>query len=210
MAITTYSELAATIQQWLARSDLGGSAQDFITLGENYLNYGGDPDTDPPLRCREMEAVTDLTPTAGVYTLPTDYLEYRRVVEKTSSRRELRYITPDRAEMLYPSRSGGLSESFTIIGSSLYPFPISTNDVELTYYQQIPALTEAAPTNWLLTKSPSVYLRAALLQAADFTRKPDEVVKNAAMLRGMVAGLNRTNLMGNYARAGVTVRGVTP
>lgn len=210
MAVTTYSELVATIQTWMARSDLGGTAQDFITLGENYLNFGGDPDTDPPLRCREMELVTSLTPTDGICTLPTDYLEYRRVVETVSPRRELKYITPDAAEVLYPSRTGGLSANFTIIGSDLYTFPLSSSTIELTYYRQIPALTEDAPTNWLLTKSPSVYLRAALLQAADYTRKTEEIAKHATMLRGMVSGLNHTNMMGNYARAGVTMKGVTP
>lgn len=210
MAISTYPELVATISTWMARSDLGGTAPDFITLAENYLNFGGDPDTDPPLRTRDMEAVVDLTPTDGICTVPDDYLEYRRVVEKVSPRRELKYITPDAAEVLYPSRTGGLGSNFTLIGPSLYTFPLSSSDIELTYYRQIPALTEDAPTNWLLTKAPSIYLRAALLQAADYTRKTEEIAKHATMVRGMVKGLNHSNMMGNYARAGVTAKGVTP
>lgn len=210
MAITNYADLVALVQQWMARSDLSGAAQDFITLGENYLNFGGNPDTDPPLRCREMELVTSLTPASGICELPDDYLEYRRVVEKASPRRELKYIPPDAAETLYPFRTSGLGVNFTMIGSDLYTFPLASNDIELTYYRQIPPLTDTDDTNWLLTKSPSVYLRAALLQAADYTRKTEEVAKHATMLRGMVAGLNRTNFTGNYARAGLTVRGVTP
>ena len=38
MAISTYSELKTAIADWMARSDVSGSAADFITLGEARLN----------------------------------------------------------------------------------------------------------------------------------------------------------------------------
>lgn len=206
--ITDYASLQTAITDNLARSDLASFAPDFIQMAENWLNYGSD--NSEALRCREMEAVTSLPPTAGVCTLPSDYIEYRRVTEETGVRRPLSFITPDMAEINYPSRSSGLGEKFTIIGSSLYTFPLVSNNVELVYYQALPALSDSNTSNWLLEKSPSTYLRAALVQAAEFIKNDEEAAKQAQMARSLIAGLNKSDQMGKYARAGVTPRGVTP
>lgn len=207
MPITTYTQLQQAIADNLARSDLTSFLPDFVTMAENWLNYGSD--NSEALRCREMEAVTSLPPTAGVCTLPSDYIEYRRVTEVAGVRRPLSFITPDMAEINYPSRSSGLGEKFTIIGSSLYTFPLVSNNVELVYYQALPPLASNT-SNWLLAKSPSTYLRAALVQAAEFLKNDQEAAKQAQMAISLVAGLNRSDQMGKYARAGVTPRGITP
>lgn len=207
MAITTYAELQTAVADHLARTDLTSFIPDFITMAENWLNYGSA--NSPPLRSREMEEVATLTPVSGVVTLPTDYIEYRRVVESTGVRRNLTYITPDMAEILYPSRSAGSGERFTIIGDSLYTFPLVSNDIELTYYQALPPLASNT-SNWLLTKAPGVYLRAALIQAAAFIKDDAELEKQASLGKALVAGMNHSDMLGKYARAGLTPRGITP
>lgn len=213
MAITDYASLKTSVVNRVARSDLTSASSvldEFIRDTTDYLNDGGDPDTDPPLRCREMESVTDLTPSSGICTLPSDYLQYRRVVEKTSHRRELTYITPDQAEVLYANRAAGLADAFTIIGSSLYTFPLASNDIELTYYEKIDNLSGASTTNWVLLRSPQIYVRGCLMFAADYFRHDTEFVKQATMLRTLVAGLNGSNMLANYARAGLRIKGDTP
>lgn len=209
MAITNYSELVTAIHDWLAgRSDLADFTPDFITLAEQIFNYG--TDKVPPLRIRDMETVDDLTPSSGICTLPSDYLQYRRVVEKSSPRRRLDYLEPSSADTLYPSRMSGPANHFTIVGNSLYTFPLASNDIELTYYAKIPGLSEANPTNWLLTKAPGVYLRAALVHAADFIKDEAEMTRQAALLVTLVNGMNSADQMANYARAGLTLRGYAP
>lgn len=208
MAITTYAELQQAVADNLARSDLTSFLPDFVTMAENWLNYGSD--NSEALRCREMEEIVSITPASGVCALPTDYIEYRRVVEEAGQRRPLTFITPDMADVLYPARSSGLSNHFTIIGASLYSFPLASNDIELTYYQALPALSDSNTSNWLLAKSPSTYLRAALVQAAEFLKNDREAAKQAQMAMSLVAGLNKSDQMGKYARAGVTPRGITP
>lgn len=162
MAITNFATLKTALADW---SDQGTSLdsylEDFITLTTDGFNYGSQAMS--PLRVREMVAVTSLAPTAGACTLPTDYLEYRRVVEEASIRRDLRYIAPTAVEQAYADRAGGLACDFTIIGSSLLMFPVSSNDIELTYYQKIPALSSGNTTNWLLTKHPTLYLHGGLM-----------------------------------------------
>ncbi|RUW04046.1 MAG: hypothetical protein E5X94_00625 [Mesorhizobium sp.] len=210
MAITDYASLKSTVLDWSARGDVAAIVDDTIRFTTDYLNFGGQDPQDEPLRCREMEVVTSLTPASGVCTLPTDYLQYRRVVEDASTRRELTYITPDQAEVLWPSRFGGLGSNFTIIGSSLYTFPLVSNDVELTYYQKLANLDGTTTTNWLITKAPQVYFRGCLMFISDYVRDNDEAAKHGAALRTLVAGLNGANVMANYARAGMRIRSQTP
>lgn len=207
MAISSYTELQQAIADNLARNDLGSFIPDFIAMGENWLNYGSE--NSPPLRCREMEKIAALVPTSGVCALPADYIEYRRVVEIAGTRRNLAYITPDMAEVLHPGRSSGSGERFTIVGGSLYTFPLVSNNIELTYYQALPALALNS-SNWLLAKSPGVYLRASLLQAATFIRDDAELETQAALAKALVAGLNRSDMLGKYARASLVSRGITP
>src|SRR5690606_11870740 len=156
MAIADLSDLkSAIVTFYKNRSDVGASADTLIALSEGYFNT--------ELRCREMETVTSLTPVSNVCTLPSDYLEYKRVVEEASIRRKLDYITEDAADDIYPTRPSGLSCHFMIIGDELTALPLSANDIELTYYQQLPALTESNTTNWLLTKFPKLYLHTCLM-----------------------------------------------
>lgn len=208
MAITSYTELQQAISDYLARTDLGPFIPDFITMAENWLNYGSA--SVDPLRVKEMEASTSLVPVAGVVTLPPDFLEWRRVSENSSTRRTLNYITADEAERLYPDGAAGLGEAFTIVGTSLNTYPLVSNNVNLVYYQAIPALSTLTPSNWLLVKSPGVYLRASLMQAADYTKDDGELTKQAQLAGALIAGLNRSDMLGKYSRAGLTMRGVTP
>lgn len=210
MAITTYSELVTAIQNYLMdRTDLATPAPEFITLGEAVIAYGFDSPTMKihPLRCRDMETISTVTLTSGVGTLPTDYLQYRRVVEAAvSPRRELEYITPSGADQQYPSRSSGSGHHFTIIGSSIYTFPLVATSCELTYYARVPALTASATTNWLLTKNPNIYLRASLFHAAEYIKNDAEMQKQAGFLKALIGAMNGTDQMASQAKAGVTFR----
>jgi hypothetical protein len=208
MAITDYSSLVTAIGDDLARSDLTSYIPDFIMQAEQVFNHGSE--SIDPLRVRDMETIDSLSPTSNVYTLPDDYLQYRRVTEESSPRRPLDYIDPMGVDQLYPLRASGYSNHFTIIGNSLYTYPLSTNDVELVYYATIPALTSLATTNWLITKAPSLYLRMSLMFAASFLKLDAEVAKNAQMAKALIDGMNRSGMMANYARAGLTLRGITP
>lgn len=204
MAISTYAELKTAVGDWLARSDLTSYTGDFVTLAEDYLNK--------KVRHRKMVATTDLTPASGVCTLPTDYLEHIRVVEKASIRRELSYIAPQYADQRYPDRTAGLAQNFTLVGNNLRMFPVSSNDIELTYYQKIPALSDANTTNWLLSESPHLYLRACQVMALEFAGETDTSRFQVAseMSRSMLDSLNEQNEMALYSRAPMHIAGVTP
>lgn len=203
MAISNYSDLKTAITTWfMARSDLASDADDIILLAEGFLNAN--------VRHRKMETVTDLTPVSNVCTLPDDYIEYKRVVEKVSPRRNLEYITETAADELYPFRDSGLAAHFMIVGDDLTALPLSTNDIELTYYQAIPALSDSVTTNWLLTLSPNLYLHTCLMYAAELVKDDAELAKETAATGRFLALLDDLDRRGKFARAGLTIRGVTP
>lgn len=200
MAIGTYSDLKQAITDWfMSRSDLAANADDFIALAEEYFNL--------TLRCREMETVTTLTPVSNVCTLPTDYLEYKRVTALGSVRRKLLYITEDGADSLYPLRGSGIPNHFMIIGNSLTALPLATNNIELTYYQKIPSLSDDNPSNWLLARSSNLYLHMCLATAAEFVKDNDEMTKELGLVQTLVGALQDLDARSKFAKAGVTLSG---
>lgn len=201
MSIGTYAELKAAFPTWyMEKSDLSTIADDLIDLSEAYFNK--------VLRCRQMETSDDLTPTNNVCTLPSDYIEYKRVVELASRRRALEYIGEDAADLLYANRTSGLANHFMIVGSSLTALPLSSNDIELTYYQAIPALSDANTTNWLLTTMPNLYLHAGLMMAAEFYHDEAMLAKETALTARFVDILNEADNRGKFGNAGITLTGV--
>jgi len=168
MAISTFAELKTSIASWLARDDLTSFIPDFITLFEAAANRR--------LRVRSMETSTTLAPTSGVATLPTDYLLYRRVTWLGSRKIELQYAHPSWLPGAYPLSQSGVPKVFTIEGSSLKVMPISDTNIDFDYYKKIPALSDSATTNWLLTAHPDAYLFGSLVEANAFTVMPEHAV----------------------------------
>ena len=214
MALSNHSQLVQAVQDWMMdRSDLASFAGDCITLAEAYYNYGGDWDKhDRPLRCRQMETLATISPdTDGVYALPSDYLQYKRISENSvSPRRSLSYIEPVGADVYYGSRASGSGFNFTIIGNNIYGFPNSGSTIELVYYAKIPALTTDNPENWLLTANPNIYLYGSLMMAADKIKFSEEMEKYATLVRAFVSGMNESDQMGRLNRAGLSLRGPCP
>jgi len=201
MTISTYAELKTAIQNWfMDRSDVVTAAgDDIIAMAEGYFNLN--------LRLREMETIVSLTPVSNVCTIPSTYIEYKRVVEKASVRRALEYITEDATDEYYPTRASGLSCHFMIVGSDLTALPLSSNDIELTYYRTIPGLTSLNTTNWLLTKLPNLYLHTCLMYAAEFVKDNDEFAKEASLVGKFVDLLQGADNRGKFGNAGMTMRG---
>lgn len=203
MTISTYTELQTAVVDWYEdRTDLTAFAPDFIALAEAYFNLN--------LRLREMMTVTDLVPDVdGICALPSDYIEYIGVGELASTRRGLEFITTDMLDEYYPSRTAGLSNHFSIFGTTLTAYPVSSNNMQLAYYATIPPLATNT-TNWLLTKSPNLYLHTCLMYAAEWLREDSEVAVEAAFVSRFVDLLHSADTRGRFGNVGMTMRGPTP
>jgi hypothetical protein len=156
VALTTYAELQAAVADWMARSDLTTVIPaDFIVMFEARANR--------VLRVRQMLTSTNLTPSSGSATLPTDYLEWQRVTWTGSQRRELEYVLPTYLQAAYPTSPADLPTVFTIEGTTLKIRPVDGTVLEFLYYQKIPALSAGnQATHWLFTAHPDLYLAGAL------------------------------------------------
>ena len=171
MAINTYSTLQTAVANWLDRNDLTDRIPEFVALAEATFNR--------VLRLRAMETtVADATPSGSKEdALPTGYLQMREVHLATTPVVSLSYITP---EIMYRIRAGSTSgkpNSYTIVGDNILfgPTPDGAYDYSMTYYKAFDALSDAAPTNWLITNAPDLYLYGTLLQAEPFLMNDERV-----------------------------------
>ncbi|PGH59457.1 hypothetical protein CRT60_00295 [Azospirillum palustre] len=166
MALNTVSELDATAADYLNRSDLTPIIPTFRALAEVRLNR--------ELRTRFQETQVTLSTVAGTATvpLPDDYLEARGLVRLTASPADLSYRTPASLSTLYGANSG-MPAAYTVIGSNIKfgPVPDAVYSVELTYLAKVPPLSDANPTNWVLTNSPDLYIYATLLESAPYLKE---------------------------------------
>lgn len=185
MSIATYTELQTSLTNWLSRTNdtnLQALYPDFIMLAEAKFNRA--------LRTRNMEAATSLTPVAGVCTLPTDYLELRRIYIDTDTPIELEYLPPEQFYLKFPiMQNDSISPSryYTIESGSIILSEQTTNNaIKILYYQKIPALTALNTSNWLLSAHPDLYLAESLAEAYD-------VIKNDAMSQKWI---NKAGIIG--------------
>ena len=216
MALALVSDLRTSITSWLyGRSDIAAQADDFIKLAESSINYGiRDPATGQTvkLRTRNMETTTTITPDSnGQATIPTDYLEFRQVTSTDNPRRNLNLIAPSFAEERYGYRESDLPDSFAIIGTKIHLYPVSTTEIELTYYAKVPALSDSNTSNWLLTAYPNIYLDGSLYHASRWLRNNDADM--AMFLTSFVAGmqtLSDSDTSGRWSRASSSSSGQKP
>lgn len=185
MALSNWSELVASIATWSWRSDqtdFEAAIPDFIRLAE--------VDAESRLSVGEMRATANITMTDGVGSLPDDYVEFVRVYELSNSRVDL-----------LPGREAN-GRGFEIVGSSIRGHPSSVGDLGIDYYRSIPLLSAENPTNWLLTKSPGVYLYGALLVAMPHDREDNRIAVWETRLERAYSLLESRDVRARYAKAG--------
>lgn len=200
MAFSNYTELKASVQAWLARGDslVIDRIPDFIRLGEERFGR--------KLRVSGMVSLpTTLTIVAGQnwVALPDDWLAFKRI--RSAAEPRIEYMAPDALDDLPPA---GDASKYSIEGRRLIYGQTPTANLALTvkYYQRPPYLS-ITPTTWLLADSPSIYLYAALIEGALFTKNSAKVgewgtlfdkavaeaqsVDEAAMISGSALRLQR-------------------
>ena len=181
MAITTYALLQTAGANWLDRTDLTARIPEFIELAEANFNR--------VIREPDMVAKDDAFSLASRYTtLPTDTLEITRIVLDVSPPVTLEYLTPEEiSERRSVLNSTGRPLYFTVIGGSanqleVLPSPDSTYTSSIVYYTKIPALTDAATSNWLLTSHPDIYLYGLLVSAEPYLKNDERLPVWASQL----------------------------
>jgi hypothetical protein len=173
MALATYTDLQATIADFLNRQDLAASIPNFIALAEAHFNR--------TLRTRDMHARV-ITSLQFQYTqLPDDYRQLRkdpRILGVPGGK--LVSVSEDALDELRDENldATGTPKKFGILGDSIevWPTPDTAYTMRISYYASIPSLTTSlSGTNWLMTKHPDLYLYTSLLQAAPYLKEDERI-----------------------------------
>lgn len=202
MAFDTYSSLQTEIIRWAWRdagdTDFANSVPGFVALAHNRINR--------QLRVREMEARATPTLAAGVATLPSDYLEYRKV---SFGGLPLSACEPAWGEEQYGSEVG-TPAFFSITGNSIRVWPQGNGTLTLDYFQAIPSLGVSTPTNWLLTAHPELYLYGALIEAATFMMDDGRLTTWGNLYDQAMQAVMKDGERAKYANIAARVSGPTP
>tara|TARA_X000001382_G_C3051988_1_gene141399 strand:+ start:50 stop:544 length:495 start_codon:yes stop_codon:yes gene_type:complete len=115
---------------------------------------------------------TSVSTVAGTNTiaLPTGYVQMRDFHLTTSPLTQLQYLTPEMMVRLNAGSQRGKPLTYTIIGNNirLGPTPDVVYTTSMLYYKTFDPLSGSAPTNWVITNAPDVYLYGTLLEAEPF------------------------------------------
>ena len=164
MALTTYTELKASLANWLNRSDLTTEiGDDFIKLAEADFNS--------KLRVRSMIDQVSITVNAETVAIPTDFLQIRDFyILAGQTKTPLVYATPASMDATSGTSTTGRPASFTILGDTIRfsPKPDATYTAKMNYFKKFPALSSSVATNYILESHPAIYLYGSLFHAANF------------------------------------------
>lgn len=173
MTITNYEELQSATINWMDRSQgaFVDRITEFITLAEDTINLR--------LRVRQQLTSATFSMSSGMATLPTNFLEWKRVTRLASFSQSMQWVEPDyfstgnANQVLYLPGQRVPSGYFTIEGEVLRVGPLDDSlNVETLYYAKVPSLSVTTSTNWLLTAHPGCYLAATLAEASVFAEDP--------------------------------------
>ena len=181
-----YISLKASIDDWLARSDISDEtiSDTLIDLAEARINR--------ILRVKAMETVYDETIANGVTDYPSTCLEFKHlylysgdgdtlsgdgIVDPTDNTvRELEWRGFDAFSREYQGSSGVPCFAARQADKIIYwPAPQGTYKASGVYYAAFTPLSDNNTSNWLSTNAPDLLLSAVLTEASAYIKSPDQL-----------------------------------
>ena len=152
-------------------SSSGFTSSGTILIGSEQITYSG-ISTNTLTGCvREVNGTTKVAHNSGdtvveIYTTFTA----GSISTGVTRVRPLNYVTPQLLTRLNAGSVSGLPEMYTMRAGYLLigPVPAGVYTIEIDYYAKVAALSDAAPTNTMLTDNPDLYLYGSLLEAEPF------------------------------------------
>ena len=188
MAFSNYTDLQASIAEWLNRSDLTTIIPDFIRLAEADMN--------DKIRHWRMENRATAVANSQFTAIPTDFLEPIRLHLETDQR-AIELVSVNEIQRLRQANAdiSGEPKNYSIVQGEieLFPKPDASYNLELYYYAKIPSLSVSQATNEILTNFPNVYLYGSLLHAAPFLGEDARTQTWASLYQSAIAVINNAS-----------------
>lgn len=205
MALSTFAELKTSIADFLNRDDLTSIIPTFITLAE--------ADISRTLRHYKMEARATGQQSSGdqFMQVPSDWLENVRMTVTGSGTSVVRPASRDEIADRRQKNENVSTQSpylYAMVDGQfeLYPTPVEDTDVELVYYQKVPALSDSNTTNWLLSDAPDVYLYGALVHSAPYLQEDARTAVWAQLYSASMLKLQEASDKARYSGSGLKMR----
>lgn len=212
MALSTYSDLAAALPDWLDGSPLGSRIPDLIALATDEINAQLATALESGVILRPMIERDQLVIDAEYVALPVGtasnslaiVLPVSLEITTLTDRWMVDYISPKKMVALQFDTDGGRREVsalitgnppqyYTIVGSNLrfWPAPQDGDSfgAEFTRLVKVPDISESAQTNWVISNHRNVYLYGALAQAELFGWNDKGTANYGALFANAIQGI---------------------
>jgi len=168
VALANYTDLKASVADFLNRSDLTSVIPDFVTMAEADLNR--------TLRVREMSIRTRALIDSQYVKLPADFLGMRNIDLLTDPVTPMTFKNLQNLDIHRAGDATGKPIYYSIMQNNIEFAPVPDGDytIEIVYYQKVPPLS-ANTTNWLLDAHPDAYLYGTLQHSAPYLQSDERV-----------------------------------
>jgi len=195
MGYTNYTDLQASVANYLGRSDLAAVIPDFIRFAETRLAR--------ELRTRTMlkSATTTATPGDAKVMLPKDFLEIRDLHVQGKPRFPITYLSPSAFTRDARADESGKPVYYTILASEFLfaPIPDSPYTLEILYYAKPPQLSSTEVSNIFLANYYDVLLYASLLEAEPYLINDARTQTWAALYDRAIKNISDADQNGEYS-----------
>ena len=202
MALNSYAALKTSIGDFLNRDDLTAVIPDFISLAEAQINRD--------IRHYEMENRATAQLDSQYLARPTDWGETIRMHITGGGTRPLDLLS---GAAMSDKRAGADDTSgepryfrHAERAFEVYPTPDGTYNVEILYYQKIPALSDTNTSNWLLSEAPDIYLYGSLLHSSPYLAEDARVNVWAQLYAAAKDNVNRAADAASASGSGLTMK----
>jgi hypothetical protein len=168
VALANYTDLKASVADFLNRSDLTSVIPDFVTMAEADFNR--------TLRVREMSIRTRAPIDSQYVKLPDDFLGMRNIDLLTDPVTPMTYKNLQNLDIHRAGDMTGKPIYYSIMQNNIEfaPAPDGDYTIEIVYYQKVPALADNS-TSWLLDAHPDAYLYGSLMHSAPYLQHDERV-----------------------------------
>jgi len=168
VALANYTDLKASVADFLNRSDLTSVIPDFVTMAEADFNR--------TLRVREMSVRTQAPIDAQYVKLPDDFLGMRNIDLMTDPVTPMTYKNLQNLDIHRAGDMTGKPIYYSIVQNNIEfaPSPDGDYTIEIVYYQKVPPLADNS-TSWLLDAHPDAYLYGTLQHSAPYLQSDERI-----------------------------------
>ena len=162
MSIATYSELQTAVGNYLDDTSLSSFIPDWITMAESRINRDiGN------IRTSWVDGVLTATPSSRSVALPSTFVEASALFLTTDD--QYKRLIPFFPGTIELKTADGTPEMWCVNGANIdLDCPCAAADTFILRYRAKWTLSDSAPTSWLLTNHPDLYLSSTLVEAYAF------------------------------------------